>query len=164
MPKLQVHGTNINLKNCWLSGLLRVINLLKKLNSPNSNIFWYIHITCPHNWTFPAVRLSRELDSHVSISLDAWTSPNGYAFVAIVVHYVMNNRKLEEILIDFKELIGEHSGNNMSEAVWDTLSSYGIQDKIMAFVMDNASNNNTMVNAFEQKCNKHGIIFSAQYS
>ena len=26
----------------------------------------------------------------------------------------------EELLIDFRELIGEHSGENMAEAVWAT--------------------------------------------
>jgi hypothetical protein len=30
----------------------------------------------------------------VSISLDAWTSSNGYAFLAIVAHYVTNDGKL----------------------------------------------------------------------
>jgi hypothetical protein len=28
---------------------------------------------------------------------------------------------LEELLIDFRELQGEHSGENMAEAVWETL-------------------------------------------
>ena len=27
----------------------------------------------------------------------------------------------EELLIDFRELIGEHSGENMAEVVWETL-------------------------------------------
>jgi hypothetical protein len=32
----------------------------------------------------------------------------------------------EELLIDFRELIGEHSGDNMAEAVWQTLELYGL--------------------------------------
>ena len=32
----------------------------------------------------------------------------------------------EELLIDFRELIGEHSGENMAEAVWATLELYGL--------------------------------------
>jgi hypothetical protein len=31
---------------------------------------------------------------------------------------------LEELLIDFQELIGEHSGENMAEAVWTMLELY----------------------------------------
>ena len=32
----------------------------------------------------------------------------------------------EELLIDFQELTGEHSGENMAEAVWATLELYGL--------------------------------------
>ena len=37
---------------------------------------------------------------------------------------------LEETLIDFKELTGKHSGDNMADAVWGTLELYGISDKV----------------------------------
>ncbi len=37
---------------------------------------------------------SQELDAKVSISLDMWTSPNGYTFMAIIAHYVNNESKL----------------------------------------------------------------------
>ena len=39
----------------------------------------------------------------------------------------------EELLIDFQELIGEHSGENMATAVWTTLENYNIQDKVCKF-------------------------------
>ncbi|PBK84493.1 hypothetical protein ARMGADRAFT_943262, partial [Armillaria gallica] len=67
----------------------------------------------------------------------------------------------EESLIDFHELIGEHSGDNMAEAVWATLKAFGLTDRIMAFVMDNATNNNTMVKHIEDLCWEQGISFSA---
>jgi hypothetical protein len=37
---------------------------------------------------------------------------------------------LEELLIDFRELIGEHSGENMAAIVWSTLELYKIQNKV----------------------------------
>lgn len=37
---------------------------------------------------------------------------------------------VEELLIDFKELIGEHSGENMADVVWAVLKLYGITDKV----------------------------------
>jgi hypothetical protein len=36
----------------------------------------------------------------------------------------------EELLIDFRELIGEHSGENMAEAVWVTMELYGLIGKV----------------------------------
>ncbi|THU89681.1 hypothetical protein K435DRAFT_677366, partial [Dendrothele bispora CBS 962.96] len=71
----------------------------------------------------------------------------------------------EEILIDFRELIGEHSGVNIADAVWETLWNFNTQNsilQIMAFIMDNATNNDTIIQAFEQKCQDHNIEFSAK--
>jgi hypothetical protein len=38
----------------------------------------------------------------------------------------------EELLIDFQELIGQHSGENMAAVVWSTLETYNIQDKVLS--------------------------------
>ena len=37
---------------------------------------------------------------------------------------------LEELLIDFQELLGEHSGENMADVVWNTLCNYGIENRV----------------------------------
>jgi hypothetical protein len=94
-----------------------------------------------------------EVEGKISLSLDAWTSSNNYAFLAIVAHYIMKtgdlgmlhryhlltvavfiDEKIEELLIDFRELIGEHSGENMAEAVWETLTKYGISDRVCSIL------------------------------
>jgi len=36
----------------------------------------------------------------------------------------------EELLIDFRELIGEHLRENLAEAVFDTLQLYDLRDKV----------------------------------
>jgi hypothetical protein len=41
----------------------------------------------------------------------------------------------EELLIDFQELIGQHSGENMAEVVWATMELYGLIGKA-GFVLD----------------------------
>ena len=85
------------------------------------------------------------------MSLDAWTSSNNYAFLAIVAHYinksgnlgtfllsslflVLTHFSIEELLIDFRELIGEHTGENMAEAVWETLTRYDIRDRVSILI------------------------------
>ncbi|KAF5319077.1 hypothetical protein D9758_018663 [Tetrapyrgos nigripes] len=102
------------------------------------------------------------MKSKFSLSLDAWTSSNGYAFLAIVIHYVDNYGKLVEQLIDFRELIGEHSGENMAEAVWDTLQKFGITDRVIAFVMDNVTNNDTMIESLAKKYSEANLQLSAK--
>lgn len=35
-----------------------------------------------------------------------------------------------ELLIDFQELIGAHSGENLAEVVWGTLELYGLKGRV----------------------------------
>ncbi|KAG1903265.1 uncharacterized protein F5891DRAFT_905574, partial [Suillus fuscotomentosus] len=70
----------------------------------------------------------------------------------------------EELLINFHEIIGEHSGANLAEAVWHTLELYGLKSRVMAIVCDNASNNDTLLQALGEKCADEGIDFSAMHS
>ncbi|KAK0234627.1 hypothetical protein EDD85DRAFT_774494, partial [Armillaria nabsnona] len=57
-------------------------------------------------------------------------SSNLIAFLTIVVHYVTNDGKLEELLIDFCELEGAHSRENIAEVVWETLTLYRLCEKV----------------------------------
>ncbi|KAJ7083643.1 hypothetical protein B0H15DRAFT_764267, partial [Mycena belliarum] len=70
----------------------------------------------------------------------------------------------EECLIDFAELVSDHSGETMATTVWEVLCKYNLQAKIIAFVMDNATNNDTMTDAIEHKCFAAGIPFEAKRS
>ncbi|KAJ7207713.1 hypothetical protein B0H12DRAFT_978797, partial [Mycena haematopus] len=44
------------------------------------------------------------------------------------------------------------------------LTLYSIFLKVMAFMMDNASNNDTLVEAIERKCIAEGVLFSAEHA
>ena len=55
-----------------------------------------------------------------------WVSLNlSFFFVCMLILPV-----LEELLINFCELVGEHSGENMAEVVWETLVRYGIHGRV----------------------------------
>lgn len=57
--------------------------------------FLYVHlILVTHSWFVKHLLNCQELEGKVSISLDAWTSSNQYAFLAIVAHYITNDGKL----------------------------------------------------------------------
>ncbi|EUC60895.1 hypothetical protein RSOL_374600, partial [Rhizoctonia solani AG-3 Rhs1AP] len=81
----------------------------------------------------------------LAIACDAWTSSNRIAFLAITASWITDQWKHEETLIDFRELRGAHTGQNMAEEVASVISELGIKDKVLALVSDNASNNGTLV-------------------
>jgi len=51
---------------------------------------------------------------------------------------------MEEVLIGFKEIRGSHMGANMAGIINDVLARYGIQDRILSFTSDSASNDQTL--------------------
>jgi hypothetical protein len=121
--------------------------------------------------------------------------------MAIVAHYVTKSGQLggllnrstqksetncindtsEELLIDFRELEGEHSGANMAEATWETLTRFGIENRvchkspycldvlnmflaqIMAFMTDNASNNDTLIDGIVEHAKCEGILLNGDW-
>ena len=72
----------------------------------------------------------------------------------------------EELLIDFHELVGEHSGENLAHVVCKFLSwswfLYTNIDylQIVAINVDNALNNDTMVEHLEVLLQHNFVVFS----
>lgn len=101
-----------------------------------------------HYWCIAVLIRNQKINTKVAISLNGWTSSNNYGFLAIVAHYVYPVTgglgmflhivfivlfpwlPTEENLIDFHELLGQHTGENIADAVWDMLGTFGIQEKV----------------------------------
>ena len=62
--------------------------------------------------------------------MDAWTSLNGYGFLAITVHWISDDWKLCNSLLDFIKLFGPHSGENMCAAFVKSCDNFGILEKV----------------------------------
>ena len=82
---------------------------------------------------------------NIHLSFDLWTSPNYFAIIAIVAHYIDRNRAHQMKLLALRQLEGEHSGVNIAQVVLNVVSEYKIESWIGYFVLDNASSNDTAV-------------------
>ena len=96
------------------------------------------------------------------------------------VWFVSTKNCAEEILIDFQELVGKHTGENQAEAVWDTMKLYGLQGRVCSYLhfmnrvphwcncrslqinCDNASDNDTMTEGVKARSLTHNVEFDAQ--
>jgi hypothetical protein len=67
----------------------------------------------------------------------------------------------EELLIDFRELIGEHSGENMAEAVWATLELYSLIGRVS--FLSQCTNAFSNANMFTDHCYRNGQCQQQQY-
>jgi hypothetical protein len=78
---------------------------------------------------------------------------------------------LERVVLTIKEIEGNHSGLNLTPVLMDVIRDWGIALKLGYIVMDNASNNNTIILALstgivggelQQDKNPHKIHQSAK--
>ncbi|KJZ70440.1 hypothetical protein HIM_10178 [Hirsutella minnesotensis 3608] len=76
---------------------------------------------------------------------DNWTSPNHLGVIGFTVQFVTEDHGLLSLVVRIKELQGHRSGENMAEAIMEFVREYGIASKVGCFMMDNASNMNTMI-------------------
>jgi len=66
----------------------------------------------------------------IPIAVDAWTSSNRLAFLAIVISFITEDWRYQEVLLDFTELNGAHTGANMAQNIFDTLTEFELRDKV----------------------------------
>ena len=81
-------------------------------------------------------------------------------FEGITAHWIDDEWKLRQTLLDFMEFQSPHMGANMAKLVSNTLVFYGLTDKLFCIMMDNASNNDTMAcELSETLLIDHGVVW-----
>ncbi|GBC07730.1 hypothetical protein RclHR1_07660006 [Rhizophagus clarus] len=103
--------------------------------------------------------LLMEIPGKISFTTDIWTSPSTKAFLAITAHYVDKNWKLQNLLIDFVQIFGQHTGENIKNTFVSALQNLSIHTKVLGITTDNASNNLTFINALSDWMKENDIFF-----
>ena len=86
------------------------------------------------------------LNVKISLTSDIWSASVGSnCFIAITAHYIDNDWQLNKRILAFRAFDFPHSGQQISNIIYQTACSYNINDKIMSITFDNASNNNSAV-------------------
>jgi hypothetical protein len=83
--------------------------------------------------------------SKYSLTCDVWTSKNQLSFFGFTIHYIDDDWKMQEKMLAFKFLEGEHDGKSLFEAFIEVLEDYGIANRLLGVTADNASNNSSIM-------------------
>ncbi len=83
----------------------------------------------------------------IHFTVDLWTSPNSLAILRVIRHYILESGLLQHLTLALKELDGAYSSENQAASIIEVINDYRIALKVRYFMMDNASNNNTMIYA-----------------
>jgi len=85
--------------------------------------------------------------SRINISFDMWTSPNCKAYLAVVAHFLDRSYQLQNILLSIHRHTGVHEGEKIASSITKVLDDWGISSRLGVTISDNASSNNTCVDA-----------------
>lgn len=91
----------------------------------------------------------RRAQGKVSLSWDIWTTSNDQSLLGVCAHWIDTTGNKQEALIALPR-IRSHHGNDIADTLDTVIKPYGISDSLGAFQGDNASNNDTTVDALRQ--------------
>ncbi len=97
--------------------------------------------------------------SSIHITCDTWTTPNHLGAWGAVSHFTSEEGLLQELLLSLSEQKGSYSGQNQAPLVLKTLTSYKIRNRLVHFVMDNASTNDTLMGYIAEDLEDEGIAY-----
>lgn len=97
----------------------------------------------------------------ISIALDTWSASNHLSFLAIKVYYINKYWQLQEKLLDFIPLRGQHSGNSMALCLLQVLSETHTKPRLLAITCDNASNKTTLTRTLETTLDDENISWNS---
>ena len=78
----------------------------------------------------------------VHLSFDLWTSPNKYAFLGIVCHFIDYQWKARIVLLGLRLLYNSHAKVNIAQLVIHVIKCYRLAKLLGYCIIDNASDNN----------------------
>ena len=98
---------------------------------------------------FSQSRIKRKQDlaqscSSIALSLDAWTSENQLPILGVIGHWITPDFEKRDVLLDFAEIQGPHSGQNLADCLLPMIHELEIAPKLLTITGDNAGNNGTL--------------------
>jgi len=85
----------------------------------------------------------------IALSLDGWTSNNNVSILAVIGYWLTEDFVYNEAVLEFAEIEGSKTGENMGGMVLDLLKELDIESKLLSITADNVFNNETLMDAIE---------------
>jgi hypothetical protein len=82
---------------------------------------------------------------NIALTTDLWTSNQTLSYMCLVAHFIDKNWNMQCRVLNFVELDPPHSGHVISQAVFECVVAWKIEDKIISITLDNAANNDVAI-------------------
>ena len=140
------HVAFVQLENTYFRKLLNFLTPSLGTFLPSRTTF--------RQWVFDEfkrrqVALQKELRkarSNIHLSFDLWTSPNSYAIIGVVAHYINSEGCRRTKLLALRHVNRHQSGDNIAASVLAIIRNYKIKKRVGFFILDNIQSNDVTVN------------------
>jgi hypothetical protein len=85
------------------------------------------------------------LDSRVSFTTDMWTSIQELGYICLTAHYIDEEFKLHNHLLNFKQVPHPHNSTAIHSTIMECLYEWDLSNRAFAFTLDNATSNDKAV-------------------
>ncbi|RKL09105.1 hypothetical protein BFJ70_g16721 [Fusarium oxysporum] len=100
-----------------------------------------------HHYKAVVVEQLQELEGHIHFTFDLWTAGNLLSLNGVFAHFLDPIGKKKKILLSIPSINGNHTGEAIADGVGEIIKEFGLEKRVGYFVLDNAGNNNTGVQA-----------------
>ncbi|KDN38535.1 hypothetical protein RSAG8_09424, partial [Rhizoctonia solani AG-8 WAC10335] len=98
----------------------------------------------------------------VSLTSDLWTDEMERPFMAVTGHYINSIKEIRTTLMAFRVVEGAHAGIILAQHLFGVLKEYDVIHKVGSVTLDNASNNNTMMEELARLIRAEGYDFDKE--
>ncbi|OAQ58230.1 ribonuclease H-like protein [Pochonia chlamydosporia 170] len=95
----------------------------------------------------PVKAILQRARSMIHFTFDGWTSRQNSSFLGVNAHFIDRDWKQWRILLALPALRKRHTGAALADEVADTICAFSLQHKIGYCTLDNATNNDTAMEA-----------------
>ncbi len=135
---------NMSFKSIEHSKFIRLMNMLRFFINIFKRTFFENQIRRKYQTIQSRFLHNLKSNIKINIALNNWTSSNNIVFMSVTNYFINKNWKYREVLLTFQSLSDAHTSETMTQIVVNILKKYNLENRLLAVITDNASNNEKM--------------------
>ncbi|GJY97713.1 zinc finger BED domain-containing protein RICESLEEPER 2-like protein [Tanacetum coccineum] len=108
------------------------------------------------------LKIKRELEKikgRICLTSDLWTSVTSDGYMTLTAHYIDESWVLRKKVLNFRVTPPPHTGSLLAHSVITFLREWGIKNKVFTITLDNATNNNGLVDSLKDQLSLNDALF-----
>ncbi len=135
---------NMSFKLIEHSKFIRLINMFRLFTNILKRIFFEDQIRKKYQIIQNRLLQNLKLNIKINIALNNWTSSNNIVFMKVTNYFINKDWKYREMLLTFQSLSDVQTSETMIKIVVNILKKYKLKNRLLAIIINNASNNEKM--------------------